>query len=411
MRRARRALATGLLLFLLLPLRLAGQAPGDELEVALLTVGPGERTWEKFGHNAIVIVDRAAGRARSYNYGLFDFRQENFLLRFVQGRMWYSMGSRSAQREIDMYTRADRTVVFQRLRLTAAQRAALRDFLAWNDTDGRRNYYYDYYRDNCSTRVRDALDRALGGALRQRFDSVTTAHSYRWHTARLTSSQPLLYAGLMVAMGRPIDAPITAWEEMFLPARLAGRLREVTVPDADGRPVPLVAGEETVHASARYVEPEQPASLVLPFLALGTLLGVGLWLAGRSRGVARRLFTVLATGWSAFAGIGGLFLLATWSFTDHVVARQNASVLLLAPLSLVLAWLLPGAVTSRRRRVGAAVGTALLVLGLAALALVTHVWPGLRQPNLELVALVLPLHVGTLAGLLAATAPRHGAVE
>lgn len=403
MRRGRRALATGLLLLLLVPLPLAGQARGDALEVALLTVGPGARTWEKFGHNAIVIVDREAGTARSYNYGLFNFRQENFLLRFVQGRMWYAMGSRSAQRDIDMYTRADRTVVLQRLNLAPDQRAALRDFLAWNDTDGRRDYHYDYYRDNCSTRVRDALDRALGGALRARFDSVATDHSYRWHTARLTSSQPLLYAGLMLAMGRPIDAPITAWEEMFLPVRLAAHLREVTVPGADGRARPLVAGEETVHTSTRYAEPERPASLVLPFLVLGVLLGAGLWLLGRSRGRGRRVFAMLATGWSVLAGVGGLFLFATWFLTDHVVARQNASVLLLAPLSLVLAALVPGAVAPGRRRVGAAVGTALLVLALAALALVTHLWPGFHQPNLELVALVLPLHAGTLAGLLAAT--------
>ena len=39
----------------------AHRTPGDSLDVALLTIGPGAEVWEKFGHNAIVIVDRATG--------------------------------------------------------------------------------------------------------------------------------------------------------------------------------------------------------------------------------------------------------------------------------------------------------------------------------------------------------------
>jgi len=117
--------------------------PGDSLEVALLTFGPGEAAWEKFGHNAIVVVDRATGQAKAYDYGRFDFRQENFILRFVQGRMWYAMGSGRAQRYLDVYTRADRSVWVQELAMTPAQRAALRDFLEWNDTDEHRDYHYD----------------------------------------------------------------------------------------------------------------------------------------------------------------------------------------------------------------------------------------------------------------------------
>jgi hypothetical protein len=390
------------MLWLGVPVPSTAQEAGSELDVALLTVGPGKYVWEKFGHNAIGVVDRATGRARSYNYGLFDFRQQNFLLRFVQGRMWYAMGSRSAQREIDMYTRADRTVVLQRLGLSPAERASLQAFLAWNDTDEHRHYHYDYYRDNCSTRVRDALDRALGGDLRARFDTMATGTTYRWHTARLTTARPLLYAGLMVAMGRPIDAPLSAWEEMFLPMKVAEHLRGVSRRDASGASVPLVVAETVVHTSTRYPDPERPAALGLPFLAVGLLVGAGLWLAGRSRRPAgRTAYRVLGTALSVVAGLGGLFLLGTWFLTDHVVARQNASVLLLSPLSLVLAFLLPGAARDTPRRGRAALGTALLVLALAALAVVAHAWPGFHQPIAELLLLILPIHLGVVLGLLA----------
>jgi len=374
-------------------------ASGESLEVALLTFGPGAEVWEKFGHNAIVVLDRSTGQASAYDYGRFDFRQENFVLRFAQGRMWYSMGESPAQRVIDVYTRYDRSIWLQELAMTPAQKVALRDFLAWNYAEPNRNYFYDYYRDNCSTRVRDALDRALGGVLKARFDSVNTGISYRWHTARLTSGSPLLYTGLMLGLGHPTDRPISAWEEMFLPVRLMDALALVTVPDGSGGSVPLVRAIEKIHATTKYPEPAAPRPLLLPFLTAGLLLGSLLWITGRSGTRAGRLiFGVLATIWSVVAGVGGVVLLALWLLTDHVAARGNASVLLLTPLSLVLVVLLPLAVRGRPRAARAALGTALLVAAVAGLAILTTAWPALRQPNPELLALILPLHAGVVAG-------------
>ena len=375
--------------------------PGDSLEVALLTFGSGEAAWEKFGHNAIVIIDRATGQAKAYDYGRFDFQQEKFILRLVKGRMWYAMGSGRAQRYVDVYTRADRSVWVQELAMMPAQRAALRDFLEWNDTDEHRDYHYDYYLDNCSTRVRDALDRALGGVIAAQFDTLVTTASFRWHTARLTSGDPLIYTGLMLGLGHPTDRRITAWEEMFLPVQLMEHLRAVTVPDSMGRPVPLVHAEQQVQQSSRHAEPVAPRRLMLPFLVVGMLLGLLLWQMGRSASRAGQLmFALLGSVWSAAAGVGGIVLLGLWLFTDHVAAHENASVLLLSPLSLALAVLLPLAVRGRSAG-GAALGSAMLVAALAALALVTLGWPALRQPNPELIALILPVHAGLLAGVAA----------
>lgn len=378
----------------------ASATPGDSLEVALLTFGAGDQVWEKFGHNAIVVFDRATGRAMGYDYGRFDFRQEDFVLRFVQGRPWYWMEGNPAQQYISIYKRADRSVWLQELEMTPAQRAAVRDFLLWNDTEEHRFYNYDYYRDNCSTRIRDVLDRALGGALAARFDTALTATTYRWHTARLTSGSPLLYTGLMLGLGHPTDRPITAWEEMFLPVHLMEDLRTMTVPDSTGRPVPLVRAEKQLHQSTRYPEPEAPRRLVLPFLVVGLLLGSLLWITGRSGSRPGHLmFATLGSMWSAVAGLGGLVLLGLWLLTDHVASRGNASVLLLSPLSLTLVVLLPLAIRGRTGAGRAALGAAMLVAALAGLAIVTLAWPGLRQPNPELLALILPLHAGLLAGV------------
>ncbi|MDQ3207872.1 MAG: DUF4105 domain-containing protein, partial [Gemmatimonadota bacterium] len=122
-----------------------------------MTMGPGKAVWERFGHNAIWIHDPVQGTDKAYNYGLFDLRQENFLVRFLQGRMWYWMQGFPAQSYVELYRRANRSVWVQELEMPPQSRRELQNFLEWNERPENRFYHYDYYRDNCSTRVRDAL--------------------------------------------------------------------------------------------------------------------------------------------------------------------------------------------------------------------------------------------------------------
>ena len=76
------------------------QEPGNNLRIGLVTMGPGSEIWEKFGHNAILVEDTVSGTSRWYNYGMFSFRQENFLLNFIQGRMNYWMAARDPQADL-----------------------------------------------------------------------------------------------------------------------------------------------------------------------------------------------------------------------------------------------------------------------------------------------------------------------
>jgi hypothetical protein len=146
--------------------------PGSELTISLVTMGPGRRVWERFGHNAIWVHDPIRGTDRQFNYGLFDFKQQNFLLRFIQGRMLYWMKGFDAGRYMQQYVLDDRSVWVQQLNLTPAERRRLRDFLEWNERPENRFYHYDYFRDNCSTRIRDAIDRVLDGRIRAQMDTA-----------------------------------------------------------------------------------------------------------------------------------------------------------------------------------------------------------------------------------------------
>jgi hypothetical protein len=374
--------------------------PGSELTVYLMTMGPGKAVWERFGHNAIWIHDPVHGTEKAYNYGLFDLRQENFLVRFLQGRMWYWMQGFPAESYVELYRRANRSVWIQELEIPPSARRELQEFLEWNERPENRFYHYDYYLDNCSTRVRDALDRALGGRIRERTAGLATGTTYRFHTRRLTANDPLVYTGLLLALGQPVDRPISAWEEMFLPLALREHLRQITVPGSDGGEVPLVRSERTLFESTSTPPPERPPFWLPIYFGLGLALGVatlGLGTAAKSNRLARAGLIVVSGIWALTVGILGLVLTGLWAITDHTAAYNNENVLQANLLALALVWLVPGAArqSSRSRRV-LMVGT--IVAGLSLVGLLLKLLPAFYQVNGEIIALALPVHLGVAAG-------------
>jgi hypothetical protein len=367
-----------------------------------MTMGPGRLVWERFGHNAIWIHDPADPPDQAYNYGLFDFRQQNFVLRFIKGQMWYWMDGFPAETYVHTYRRDNRSVYLQELNLPPAARLELQRFLRWNQEPAHRFYHYDYYRDNCSTRVRDALDRVLGGAIRAQTESVPSGTTYRFHTQRLTANDPLIFTGLLLALGQGVDRPISQWEEMFLPMEMREHLRGVRIPGPDGRLVPLVASERTLFESTATPPPPIPPRWLARYLFLGLLLGAGAaWLGGMARRdrPARLAFGIVAGGWALVVGLAGVVLAGLWSFTDHVMAYRNENLFQVNPLALVAALLLPFALcgSPRASRLTGATGMALAALSVLGLAL--KVLPGFDQANVQVIALALPIHLGVAAGL------------
>jgi hypothetical protein len=393
----------------------ASQQPldGSELTVYLLTMGPGDQVWEKFGHNAIWIHDEAHHTDIAYHWGLFDFADKNFLPNFVKGRMRYSMGAFDFDDTINQYRLTNRTVWAQKLNLTADQKQRLQQFVLWNVRPENRFYRYDYFRDNCSTRVRDAIDRALGGVIKAQTQKPLSHSTYRFHTSRLTQDDWPVFTGTMMGLGEPTDRDISVYEEMFLPVRMKDRLKSVTVTTPLGVQ-PLVLDEKVLVQATRPSEESTIHRGILNYLLISLLilsLGYFLWAYGR-RGLRTGLVLSLAALWSVVAGIAGVFLAGLWTVTDHIYSYRNENLFQLNPLSLVLAVLLiafavrmkrnPAAVPSRGLMRWARIVAGLAVLGFAAQAL-----PFLNQVNGDVIALTLPLHLGVLA-LLAAIEARNG---
>ena len=370
--------------------------PGSNLTVYLLTIGWGDVVWERFGHNAIWIKDRTSGTDITYNWGMFDFNQPHFLRRFLTGDTRYWIEPIPLSVMLEEYRARNRSVLAQELNLTPAQRLKLKQFVEWNALPQNKFYRYDYYRDNCSTRLRDALDHALAGQLQLATVSRMTSATYRWHTQRLMKGDIPLYTGVTLALGRPADKPLSLWNEMFLPVRMAGALRSATIPDSTGAQIPLVRSEAALFTSGRAPEPSRPPNYFPWYVATGIVLAGVLVALVRSAEGGHRLAlfvaTAMATLWSLIAGLLGAALVFAWAFTKHYFMGRNENLMHFDPLSLALVVLIPLAVYGLR---GVSKATKLSgwVAAICLFGFVAQGIPLFDQRNGEIIALALPMNL------------------
>lgn len=377
-----------LALGLLLP-ALATAAP----RISLLTFAPGEIYWQRFGHNALLVREIGA-EPLVYNYGIFDFRQEHFFLNFARGRMLYKLDTAPLDWTLHQYAAEGRWVVEQLLALDDTQARALADFLEWNARPENADYRYDYFVANCSTKARDAIDRALAGGLRAQLKARPGSGSFRSEVLRLMAPMPALRYGVDLGLGPRVDMPIDQWQEGFIPMRLMDALRDVQIETQDGKRA-LVAAERLLITAAETPQPA-PIAPALPFLLTG-LAWAGLF-SGLRRLRRHRIAALLAVVHLTVAGLAGLVLLLGWLATDHWGMAFNHNLLLLHPLWWLL---LPAALAGLRKSSpdpGRVTGTPLSLSLLAAAAALPLALFG-TQPNLHWVLLLLPAHAGLLLAL------------
>lgn len=371
---------------------------GAHLRVWLLSVGQGDAIWERFGHNAIRVLDETTGTDAAWNYGVFDFAAPGYIARLVRGELMYWLEPYDSEVLIDYYIRSNRSVWLQELNLTPAQKADLNDFLQWNGRDENRFYRYDYYRDNCSTRVRDALDRVLGGQLAAALHARTGRSTYRDHTQRLLADRVPEATGTLLAMGPGTDRPLDAWEEAFLPVQLMEQTHSVEIRGPDGAPQPLVLEERLVFAAERAAEraaaPQRLAWYSAAGLGIGMLM-LGLGTKARASRAARFAFLSVAFACALLAGVFGTVIAGLWAFTEHTFTFNNENVLQASPLSLALAVMILLGIRMRERTARLAI----VIAGLSALGFVLQILPGLDQSNGEVIGLALPLHTALALSL------------
>ena len=376
----------------------------DTISVDLLTMGPGEHPFFKFGHNAIRVRDTRHNSDAVYNYGTFSFESKTLIQDFFKGRLEYWLSREGMMRTLYHYSAEERSLVAQHLALAPAQKVALKRFLEHNALPENRAYKYDYFFDNCSTRLRDAIDRAVDGQLHTAL-RAQASQTLRDHALRVTADYFLEYLVLSIGLGPMVDKPYTAWEEAFLPEMLTEGIRHATIKGPDGTVSPLVTSEEVLLDHQDH-QLKKPPRWTLRFYVAGTVAGVLLVglarLAYRRRAASVALGLVVMFG-GLLTGLLGIALLLLWTSTDHAVAYRNQNLLLLSPLSVGLAWYGLRIVIRGVGAIGSMRWLNLALVLSALLGLLVKVLPVEWQDNGSLIAFFLPCW----AGLWAAAAAAH----
>ena len=310
-------------------------APSDGYRISVLTMGPGDSLATMFGHDAL-LVERAGLPALVYNFGWYT---EAAIAphHVLGGTLRYFLDVEHFETTVTSYRSENRSVTLQVLALDEATAERLAGALSENSKPGNTDYAYDFALDNCTTRVRDALDRALGGKLRAQLRG-TAPYTHRDHALRFTADDFPLYFLLDLGLGKRVDRPLDAWDDAYLPDRLAAYLRRIRVTDANGTH-PLVLREATLFSAARDPAREKPP-VRAPWHALaGVSMGSLFFFLGRASARPARVALGLGSlALGALVGVLGLWVLLLALTNVHVTSHDNFNLLVCSPWALGTVW-------------------------------------------------------------------------
>ena len=346
----------------LLPLPvLSQQAPEETLQYQvpidmsgvyfyLITVDVGDMVWDNFGHTALRVYDENTNTDTVFNWGVFDVSGGvgAFSWNFFKGIMNYRLATNTPSQEFAVYREQQRTVWQDKLNLSNPQKEILYRRLMWNLEPENVEYAYQYFSDNCTTKVRDYLDEALAGRISRQYMGFTDK-TFREQVQSHYQSVSLVAFSLDVLMNSNIDRTVTEWEDMYLPLQLRERLLNIQSDVAENAEQLMLLNESqvimefpapTIEANGYYV-----SSLLLwtPVILLILSLKrirqsyfakyarVGLKIPR----ISFRVLGMLGLITAVFSGVYGIIMLGSWFVSDHIDTHHNLNLLLFWPTDLL----------------------------------------------------------------------------
>ena len=321
--------------FLLILLSFIGLTPARAQfwEVSLLTADPGGELYSSFGHSAIRLREIGPdGRDLVFNFGTFDFDTPNFYGKFATGKLNYMLSVVNYDRFIVEYDHYKRGLREQVLDLNQEQKDFLLQHLDAQYAPERRFYKYDFFYNNCATKIRDAFDIAMGEQLMWS-DSVAEEKTFRNLIDEFVLPLPWADFGIDLALGAVIDRPATELEKQFLPTYMEQAFANATIVE-NGVSRPLVKQSRVL---LEYPKENAQQSLLNPSMVfwLLTLVFAALTFYGFKKGKLMKGLDIALFG---AVGILGLVVAFLWFFTDHTATAWNWNILWAFPGHLVLVW-------------------------------------------------------------------------
>ena len=303
----------------------------ESAQISVLTMGPSqEELYSAFGHSGIRVYDSLQRIDVFFNYGVFNFNQPHFYLNFAKGNLNYMVEAYAYSDYLNYYVEHHRFVHEQILNLTSQQSQKIFDYLLWNIQPQNQYYPYDYFYNNCATKIRDVVKSALKTEVT--FDStyIKTNYTIRNLTDLYLQRQPWGDLGIDICLGLPMDKKASPYEYMFLPDYIESSFDHAR---NNSMSQPLVKEKIIVYEP----EPEKtPFHWFHPWIVFGIFLALAsilTWRDWQTKKLSKWFDVVLFLT----VGLIGILLLLLWTLTDHKAAANNFNLLWALPTHAIVA--------------------------------------------------------------------------
>ena len=296
----------------------------EHTKVSLLTSSPGEDLYAQFGHSAIRITDTLSGQDLVFNYGLFDFNTPGFYLKFIRGKLPYQLGIQRFEPFLNAYIDENRQCRELEINLSEKERLALIHFLSVNYLPENREYPYDFFFDNCATRIRDILENKFQANYPD--TSLVKKASFRHFLAQYVGQNSWINVGFYLILGLPADAIATFRDEMFLPDYLEKHLENA-----------FLSGQLLAKNKITILYQNQPEKSVSflpsPILISCLLFFIALIFTFYH---TKRWTKIFDTVFFSLISLSGMLFVFMWVGTDHFVTHKNMNLLWANPLYILV---------------------------------------------------------------------------
>jgi len=310
------------------------QTPVDSAEIYLITASPGSETYAAFGHSAIRVYDPTRNYDAVYNFGTFDFNTPNFYVKFGWGRLMYFLSKARYENFVDAYQSEGQALYLQKFNLTNEEKWQLINNLETNYLPENRFYRYDFFYDNCATRIRDIIEKSVNGKVLYDSSYVRKPQTFRQLIETDLGRTPWNFFGINILMGQGTDSIAKLRDYMFLPLHMKNLFEGAKVQRGDSVAALTSAPVELFPSTLTF---EQPSIMELPevVMCLFMLLVFGLTYWGYRKKLRFRGFDFILF---LITGLLGTFV-AALSFTSmHSVLYHNSNLFWTNPFNLIVAF-------------------------------------------------------------------------
>ena len=297
-------------------------------QISILTIGPGTSLNDAFGHNGIRV--KTDYNDIVYDYGRFPFNDPNFYINFARGKLLYSQGFSEYSQVINFYKSQNRTIKEQVLNLSVKEKQDMHNYLINNALPENRDYLYDFFFDNCATKIRDVAEEITANDIVFHTPDNLGSHSFRDLIQQNLNWNSWGSLGIDVALGSIIDRAATPYEYMFLPEYIHLFFERATIKATNEKLV-----NQSLIINSVSEEEIDNAFISSPLFILGLISLLILWITFKNYKIRRRSkwldFTIFLV-----TGAIGVFILLLWFATDHTATANNYNLLWASALNVLL---------------------------------------------------------------------------